>query len=62
VFNRAGYLYPFTAIVEQETLKSALILNAVNPEIGGVLIRGPSGTAKSTAVRDWRLCCRMSRW
>jgi Mg-chelatase subunit ChlI len=51
VFNRAGYLYPFTAIVEQDTLKTALILNAVNPEIGGVLIRGPSGTAKSTAVR-----------
>lgn len=44
-------LYPFTAIVGQETLKTALVLNAVNPEIGGVLIRGPSGTAKSTAVR-----------
>jgi len=51
VFNRNDYLYPFTAIVEQESLKTALILNAVNPEIGGVLIRGPSGTAKSTAVR-----------
>ncbi len=44
-------LYPFTAIVGQERLKTALVLNAVNPEIGGVLIRGPSGTAKSTAVR-----------
>jgi Mg-chelatase subunit ChlI len=32
-------------------MKTALILNAINPEIGGVLIRGPSGTAKSTAVR-----------
>jgi Mg-chelatase subunit ChlI len=51
VFTRADYLYPFTAIVKQENLKTALILNAVNPEIGGVLIRGPSGTAKSTAVR-----------
>ncbi|MBI4775740.1 MAG: ATP-binding protein [Deltaproteobacteria bacterium] len=51
MFNRAGYLYPFAAIVEQETLKTALILNAVNPDIGGVLIRGASGTAKSTAVR-----------
>jgi len=51
VFTRADYLYPFTAIVEQENLKTALVLNAVNPEIGGVLIRGPSGTAKSTAVR-----------
>ena len=51
MFERENYLYPFSAIVDQETLKTALILNAVNPEIGGVLIRGPSGTAKSTAVR-----------
>jgi Mg-chelatase subunit ChlI len=51
LYNREDFLYPFTAIVDQETLKTALILNAVNPEIGGVLIRGSSGTAKSTAVR-----------
>jgi Mg-chelatase subunit ChlI len=44
-------LYPFTAIVEQERLKQALLLNAVNPAVGGVLVEGPSGTAKSTAVR-----------
>ena len=44
-------LYPFSAIVEQERLKQALLLNAVNPAIGGVLIEGPSGTGKSTAVR-----------
>ncbi|MFH1337059.1 MAG: AAA family ATPase [Candidatus Zixiibacteriota bacterium] len=43
--------YPFTAIVGQETMKKALILNAVNPKLGGVLIRGEKGTAKSTAVR-----------
>jgi Mg-chelatase subunit ChlI len=43
--------YPFTAIVGQERLKQALVLNAVNPAVGGVLIEGPSGTAKSTAVR-----------
>lgn len=43
--------YPFTAIVGQETMKNALILNAVNPKLGGVLIRGEKGTAKSTAVR-----------
>src|SRR5919204_1653440 len=43
--------FPFTAIVEQERLKQALLLNAVNPRIGGVLIKGPSGTGKSTAVR-----------
>ena len=44
-------LYPFSAIVGQETMKRALILNAINPSIGGVLIRGQKGTAKSTAVR-----------
>ncbi|WP_238613425.1 putative cobaltochelatase [Candidatus Oscillochloris fontis] len=44
-------VYPFTAIVGQERLKRALILNAVNPRVGGVLIRGEKGTAKSTAVR-----------
>ena len=44
-------VYPFTAIVGQSELKLALLLNAVNPMIGGVLIRGPKGTGKSTAVR-----------
>ncbi len=43
--------YPFSALVGQERLKQALLLNAVNPRIGGVLIRGEKGTAKSTAVR-----------
>jgi Mg-chelatase subunit ChlI len=43
--------YPFTAIVGQERLRQALLLNAVNPAIGGLLIKGQSGTAKSTAVR-----------
>ena len=45
-------LYPFSAIVGQERMKTALILNAINPTIGGVLIRGERGTAKSTAVRS----------
>ncbi len=45
------YVYPFTAIVGQEELKLSLILNVINPLIGGVLIRGQKGTAKSTAVR-----------
>src|SRR5207237_2896072 len=43
--------FPFTAVVEQERLKRALLLNAVNPAVGGVLVKGPSGTGKSTAVR-----------
>ncbi len=42
---------PFTSIVGQDQMKFALILNAINPRIGGVLIRGDKGTAKSTAVR-----------
>lgn len=44
-------VYPFTAIVGQEKLQKGLILNAVNPKISGILIRGEKGTAKSTAVR-----------
>ncbi len=44
-------VFPFTAFVDQEQLKLALILNAINPRIGGVLIRGAKGTGKSTAVR-----------
>ncbi|HNS51442.1 MAG TPA: ATP-binding protein [Anaerolineae bacterium] len=44
-------IYPFSAIVGQDTMKTALVLNAVSPKIGGVLIRGERGTAKSTAAR-----------
>src|SRR5438876_5292144 len=44
-------VFPFTAIVGQDSMKQALVLNAINPSIGGVLIRGEKGTAKSTAVR-----------
>ncbi|AHY46097.1 von Willebrand factor type A domain [Rubrobacter radiotolerans] len=43
--------YPFSAIVGQESLKLALLLNALSPAVGGVLVRGEKGTAKSTAVR-----------
>jgi magnesium chelatase subunit D len=43
--------YPFAALVGQDTLKQALLLCAVNPTLGGVLLRGDKGTAKTTAVR-----------
>lgn len=43
--------FPFTAIIGQENMKQALVLNVVNPRLGGVLIQGEKGTAKSTAVR-----------
>jgi Mg-chelatase subunit ChlI len=44
-------IFPFTAIVGQHRMRMALTLNAINPRIGGVLIRGERGTAKSTAAR-----------
>jgi Mg-chelatase subunit ChlI len=43
--------YPFTALVDQKPMKRALVAGAVNPTIGGVLLRGERGTGKSTAVR-----------
>jgi Mg-chelatase subunit ChlI len=49
--TRRPPVYPFTAIVGQETMKRALILNAIDTRIGGVLIRGERGTGKSTAAR-----------
>lgn len=59
-------VYPFTAIVGQEEMKLSLILNVINPALGGVLIKGEKGTAKSTAVRSRRAaaadggCARLS--
>ena len=44
-------MYPFSAIIGQDRMKMALILNAIDSGIGGVLVRGEKGTAKSTAVR-----------
>ena len=49
--NRSQTVFPFAAVVGQDLMRLSLLLNAVNPSIGGVLIRGERGTAKSTAVR-----------
>ena len=49
--NQSNAAFPFTAIVGQEAMKLALCLNAVHPGIGGVLVSGARGTAKTTAVR-----------
>ncbi len=43
--------FPFSAIVGQENMKDALLINVIDPSVGGVLIRGEKVTAKSTAVR-----------
>ncbi len=51
VGDRPRAPYPFTAVVGQDSLKLALILCAISPSIGGVLVRGEKGTAKSTIVR-----------
>jgi magnesium chelatase subunit D len=48
---RTKTVYPFSAIVGQEKMKLALILNVINPKIGGVLLRGEKGTGKSLVVR-----------
>ncbi len=45
------FVFPFTAITGQENMKLSLILNAIDPRIGGVLVKGERGTAKSTAAR-----------
>lgn len=51
ILEEKQLFYPFTAIVGQKKMKNALVLNLINPLIGGVLIRGEKGTAKSIAVR-----------
>ncbi|HEY9844810.1 MAG TPA: hypothetical protein V6D03_01275, partial [Candidatus Caenarcaniphilales bacterium] len=44
-------VFPFTAIVGQEEMKLSLLLNVIDPKIGGVMIMGDRGTGKSTAIR-----------
>ncbi len=50
--QRKRLVFPFTAIVGLDKLKLALLINAINPKIGGLLIRGPKGSGKSTLVRS----------
>ena len=45
-------IYPFAAVIGQDDAKKALVLNIINPQIGGVLLCGEKGTAKSTLVRS----------
>lgn len=52
VENNQRPVFPFTAIVGQEEMKSALLLNVIDPKIGGVMIMGDRGTGKSTTVRS----------
>lgn len=49
--SRTSARFPFSAVVGHDDLRLALLLNAVHPRIGGVLVRGEKGTAKSTVVR-----------
>src|SRR3954471_6039229 len=48
---RTSRTFPFSAVVASEDLALALVLTTVSPEVGGVLVRGEKGTAKTTAVR-----------
>ena len=48
---RKRRVFPFTAIVGQEEMKLALLLNVIDPRIGGVMIMGDRGTGKSTTIR-----------
>ena len=48
---RRRAVFPFTAIVGQEEMKLALLLNVIDPKIGGVMIMGDRGTGKSTTIR-----------
>jgi Mg-chelatase subunit ChlI len=50
--QRKRLVFSFSAIVGLDKLKLAILINAINPKIGGLLIRGPKGSGKSTMVRS----------
>lgn len=56
-----GIVFPFTRVVGQEEMKKALLLNIVDPAIGGVLIRGEKGIARSTIMRSMSMRCLISK-
>lgn len=49
--GQARPIFPFTAVIGQEEMKLALILNVIDPKIGGVMIMGDRGTGKTTTIR-----------
>lgn len=51
IIKQARPVFPFTAIIGQEEMKLALVLNVIDPQIGGVMIMGDRGTGKSTTIR-----------
>ena len=55
-------VYPFTAIVGQEEMKLALLLNVIDPKIGGVMIMAIGARASPRRSGPWPICCRKLRW
>lgn len=51
-------VYPFSAIVGQDNMKLSLILNVINPSLGGVLIKGEKGRQNLLQYVHWQNCCR----
>ena len=49
--TRKRRVFPFTSVIGQEEMKLALLLNVIDPRIGGVMIMGDRGTGKSTTIR-----------
>ena len=54
--EEARPVYPFTAIIGQEEMKFAALMNIIDPNIGGIMVMGDRGTGKSTTVRSLVHC------